>query len=186
MRIVRAQIALAVLTLALAASPSLDATVVVPSDLGQLSRNAVAIARGRVVRVDGRWTDDRKTIETIVTLEVGGYLKGGLGTTLQFRVPGGQLGRFRSIVVGAPDFAVNDEVVVFLGTRGPMVPYILGLNQGVYRVVSASNGSGWMVTPPVTLPSAVDATIVRGDASRQPIALQDFEQRVRTLAGGAR
>src|SRR5262245_60719845 len=46
------------------------ATVIVPADLGELSHDARAIARGRVVAVDGRWTDDRRTIETIVTLEV--------------------------------------------------------------------------------------------------------------------
>ena len=43
------------------------ATVLVPVDLGELSRDARTIARGRVVAVDGRWTSDRRTIETIVT-----------------------------------------------------------------------------------------------------------------------
>ena len=121
------------LTTVAVARPS--ATVVVAADLGELARDARAIARGRVVAVDARWTDDRRTIETLVTLDVDGYLKGALGETLQFRVPGGELGRFRSVVVGAPEFAVDQRVIVFLGARGPMVPYILGLNQGVYRIV---------------------------------------------------
>src|SRR3989454_3262808 len=63
----------------------------------------LSIARGRVVAVDAQWTPDRRTIETLVTLEVESYLKGALGGTVQFRVPGGTLGRFRSIVVGAPE-----------------------------------------------------------------------------------
>src|SRR5690349_11681865 len=75
------------------------ATTLVPADLGELSRDAVAIARGRVAAVDGRWTDDRRGIETIVTLQVDEYLKGDLGAALRFRVPGGLLGRFRSVVV---------------------------------------------------------------------------------------
>jgi hypothetical protein len=163
------------------------ATVVVGTDLAQLSRAATAIARGRVADVQGRWTEDRRTIETIVTLDVDGYLKGALGPTLQFRVPGGQLGRFRSIVVGAPEFAVDDRLVVFLGATGPMVPYILGLNQGVYRIVAAPAGNGWQVTPPPLIPTAAPATpIVRGDVQRKPLALAEFEQRVRTLAGGGR
>jgi hypothetical protein len=89
-----------------------------PADLGELSRDAWAIARGRVVAVDAQWTDGRRTIETIVTLEPDAYLKGQPGSTVQFRVPGGSLGRFRNIVVGAPRFAVGQRVIVFLGARG--------------------------------------------------------------------
>src|SRR3954451_19979597 len=83
------------------------ATIVVPADLGELARDARAIVVGRVAAVDGRWTDDRRTIETIVTLDVDTYLKGSFGSTLQFRVPGGVLGRYRNIVVGAPEFVAN-------------------------------------------------------------------------------
>lgn len=169
---------------------SARATTVIPAELGELAADAVAIARGRVTAVDGRWTDDRRAIETIVTLDVDAYLKGGLGATVQFRVPGGLLGRFRSIVVGAPRFAVDDRVIVFLGTRGPMIPYVVGFNQGVYRVVrdAAVSGAVWRVTPP-PLPAATSETaikIVRGDPARVPVRLDDFEARVRALVGGAR
>ena len=160
------------------------ATTIVPADLGELSRDAIAIVRGRVAAVDGRWTDDRRGIETIVTLEVESYLKGSFGPLLRFRVPGGELGRFRSIVVGAPEFVVDQRVVVFLGARGPTIPFIVGFNQGVFRV--AENGSGWIVTPPANLPAAANVRVVRGDASRRPLPLADFEQRVRALAGSAR
>ena len=46
------------------------AMVIVPADLGELARDAKAIVRGRVASVDARWTDDRRSIESIVTLEV--------------------------------------------------------------------------------------------------------------------
>jgi len=174
-----------VLALILVGNPAW-ATVLVPADLGELARDARAIARGRVVAVDAQWTPDRRTIETLVTLEVESYLKGALGGTVQFRVPGGTLGRFRSIVVGAPEFAVDDRVVVFLGARGPSVPYVLGFSQGVFRIVRSGDGSTWLVTPPAILPSAAGTAIVRGDPSRRPLPLSDFEQRVRALAGGAR
>jgi hypothetical protein len=104
------------------AAVSARATVVVGADLGELARDARAIARGRVVAVDAQWTADRRTIETLVTLEVESYLKGALGGTVQFLVPGGSLGRFRSIVVGAPEFSVDERVVVFLGAQGPSIP----------------------------------------------------------------
>jgi len=158
------------------------ATVIVPADLGELARDAKAIARGRVSAVTGRWTDDRRTIETIVTLDVDRYLKGSLGSTIAFRIPGGSLGRYRRIVVGAPEFTIGDRVIVFLGANGPMVPFIVGFNQGVYRVLVAADGSGWLVTPPPNLPSATVSTpVVRGDPLRRPQRLAEFEQRVISL-----
>jgi len=175
------------LLLLLCSSAPARATVVVGADLGELARDARAIARGRVVAVDAQWTADRRTIETLVTLEVETYLKGSLGGTVQFLVPGGSLGRFRSIVVGAPEFAVDERVVVFLGASGPSIPYVVGFNQGVYRVVRGGDGSTFLVTPPAMLPSVSGTTtIVRGDPNRRPLPLSDFEQRVRVLAGGAR
>jgi hypothetical protein len=163
------------------------ATVIIPADLGELSHDAFAIVRGRVAAVDPRWTADRRTIETIVTLEVETYLKGTFGPTMQFSVPGGELGRFRSIVVGAPAFAVDQRVVVFLGARGPTVPHVVGFSQGVFRVVRAADNSGWLVTPPAILPStAGTVAIVKGDPSRVPLALEDFERRVRGLVGAAK
>jgi hypothetical protein len=161
-----------------------QATVLIPADLGELSRDALAIVRGRVAALDAQWTDDRGSIETIVTLEVENYLKGALGATLRFRVPGGELGRFRSIVVGAPEFAIDQHVVVFLGARGPSVPYVLGFSQGVFRLVRAADDSGWMVTPPTIFPATAGGAvaIIRGDPSRRAMRLNDFEQRVRTLA----
>src|SRR5262245_19980719 len=172
---------------ALIAAVPATATVLVPADIGELSREAVAIARGRVVATNAQWTDDHRSIDTIVTLEVERYLKGGLGATVQFRVPGGELGRYRSVIVGAPEFAVGDRVVIFLGARGPTVPYILGFSQGVFRVVSAPDASSLVVTPPPVFPaSAGAARVVRGDAARRPLALADFETRVRALIGVAR
>jgi hypothetical protein len=169
-----------------AALTSVRATTIVPADLGELSRDAVAIARGRVADVRSQWTEDRGTVETIVTLEVESYLKGALGSTVRFRVPGGELGRFRTVVVGAPDFAVDQRVVVFLGAHGPTVPHIVGFNQGVFRVVRAADDSGWVVTPPPNVAGASTVRIVRGDPARRPVPLADFEERVRALAGDAR
>lgn len=170
------------LMLALLASAA-DATTIVPADVGELTHDAIAIARGRVVGVDAQWTDDRRTIETLVTLEVERYLKGDLGPTVQFRVPGGRLGRFRSVVVGAPEFAADDRVVVFLGASGPSIPHLVGFSQGVYRLVPAADSSGWLVTPPPIWPSAASTrALVRGDPARTPMAVVDFEARIRALA----
>ncbi|MFN7981628.1 MAG: hypothetical protein U0Q11_07195 [Vicinamibacterales bacterium] len=158
-----------------------EATVLIPADLSELARDAQVIARGAVVAVDARWTDDRRTIETVVTLAPEHYLKGELGDTVQFRVPGGRLGRLRNVVMGAPQFAVGQRVIVFLGTDGPRVPHIIGLNQGVYRVNASASGAA-MVSPPPVMPG-VTGPVVRGAVDRVPAPLADFERDVRTLAG---
>jgi hypothetical protein len=157
------------------------ATVFVSADLSELSRDAVAIVRGHVVAVDAQWKDGRNGIETIVSLETETYLKGSLGEVVQFRVPGGSLGRFRSLVVGAPQFTVGQRVIVFLGSRGPTVPYVLGLSQGVFRVVQSQGD--WMVTP-APIVATTDGPIVRG--MQRPSPLGDFERQVRALAGAGR
>jgi hypothetical protein len=170
---------------ATAASISVQATTVLPADLSDLVRDAHAVAQGQVVAIDAAWTSDHRAIETLVTLRADAYLKGQLGPTLQFRVPGGRLGRFDSVMIGAPTFSVGQNVVVFLGARGPSVPYLLGLGQGVFRLVPGAGG--WLVTPPALLPSTSGRTsVVRGDVSRRPVPLADFSRQVRSLAGSAR
>ncbi len=160
------------------------ATVLVPTDLNELARDATIIARGEVVAVDARWTEGRRSIETIVTMETESYMKGQLGRTLQFSVPGGTLGRLRNLVLGAPRFERGQHVIVFLGASGPQVPHILGLNQGVYRVDASSSGEAVVMPPPVM--PGVTGPVVRGSASRAPAPLRSFEAQIRQLAGGAR
>ena len=161
---------------------SLRATSFVATDLGELTRDARTIARGVVVAVDSRWSDDRSRIETLVTLEAEQYLKGSFGPTVQFSVPGGRVGRYRSIVVGAPQFTTGDRVVVFLAGSAPNLPHVIGLSQGLFRVVSDSEG--WKVTPPPIVTSST--RIVRGDPTHRPMALEAFEQQVRSLVGDSR
>mgnify|MGYP002785848070 CR=1 FL=1 len=162
-----------------ALAASAGATVLVPADLSELAHDARAIVRGHVVAVTAQWTEDRRTIETVVALEPERYLKGRLGDLVYFRVPGGTLGRFRNIVMGAPRFEVGQRVIVFLGASGPRVPFVLGLSQGVYRVGVTSAGAE-MVAPPPLLPG-VAGPVVRGAASLRPARLSDFERDVQTL-----
>ena len=163
---------------------SAGATVVLPADLGTLAREARAIVRGRIVAVTPRPTEGRRGIETLVTMQVDALLKGSLGETVTFRVPGGRLGRYRSLVIGAPDFSPDEQVVVFLGYRGPSLPYVLGLNQGVYRVTHA--GAQSMVTPPAIVGTGEPQRIVRGDPNRRRWSLGAFEREVRALSEGSR
>jgi hypothetical protein len=84
------------------------------------------------------------------------------------------------VMVGAPTFQEGDEIVVFLNAHGPTVPWISGLSQGVFRV--AENAAGLkVVLPGVSLAAGEEAQIVRGDPSRQRLALQAFTDQVKAL-----
>jgi hypothetical protein len=162
------------------------ATTVLPVELADLARAAQVIARGRIAAVETRWIDDRRAIETLVTLDPETYLKGSPASTLRFRVPGGQIGRYRRVVVGAPQFAPGQRVIVFLGARSPAIPYVIGLNQGVFRLLPAAGGGFDVTPPPIVGAPGRRASVVRGSAARRPMPLGLFEREVRALAGAAR
>jgi hypothetical protein len=156
------------------------ATVIVPADLPELVTDATAIVRGRVVAAEAQRAEGQRAIETVVTIEADEYLKGNLGDRITIRVPGGQIGTQRSVLIGAPIFRLGDEVVLFLGSRPPAVPWILGLNQGVYRVrteqrVGAQDNESEHRTVVRGRLSSRTITSVRG------IPLEAFRARVRAL-----
>ena len=170
----------------LLASANVEATVLIPASLDELTREAGAIVRGRVVAVDARLTPDRREIETLVTVQTEMTLKGSLGATAQFVVPGGALGRYRSIFVGAPSFGIGQHVIVFLGWHGPSYPYLIGLGQGVFRIGAGADDVLRVVPPIVSAPASGGVAVVRGDPARRPMALAEFEQRIRAMVGGDR
>ena len=143
-----------------------QATSIVPADLGELSRDARAIVRGRVVALDAQWTDDRGTIETIVTLEVESYLKGSLGPTLQFRVPGGDartLPQHRRRRAGVR--ASTSTSSCSSARAGRACRTCSASARACSASFAAADDAGWVVTPPAMLAAAADAggRIVRGD-----------------------
>lgn len=156
------------------------ATVLIPVDLPVLSREAATIVRGRVVAVDPRWVG--RDIESLVTLEVEASLKGSGDSVVRFRVPGGQVGRYRRIVIGAPAFVPGQRIIVFLSAASTNAPHLVGFSQGVFRVEGSLLGP--RVTPPIA--TGPDGRIVRGDPNRRPLALGEFERQVRQFVETAR
>lgn len=169
-------------------SAAVQATVIVPIEFRELVNTAPVIVAGQVVDVRSEWIDGRRSVETFVTVAAAEYLKGDLGERITLRVPGGQIGRYRTIFVGAPEFRQGDEVVLFLKHAGPSYPYIVGLNQGAFRVVTEAATGRRMVTTPIVMASGGEAPerVVRGDVGRRPLPLERFRESVRdVLAAGA-
>ncbi len=158
------------------------ATSVIPLDFKTLTGNAEVIAHGRVIAVTSQWASDRNGIDSVVTLAVSDYLKGDLGAQLVFRVPGGTIGRWRAVRVGAPVFREGEEVVVFLASNGPTFPHIVGFNQGALRVSADPVTGARLVASPILAGEVTTPTpLVRGDPSRQPETLEQFSARVRAV-----
>ena len=171
------------------APAAVRATVLVPIEFRELVATAPVIVHGEVVAVHSDWSSGRRAVETFVTLHADEYLKGNLGSEFTLRVPGGRLGRYRTIMVGAPVFSRGDEVVLFLNTGAPAYPTIVGLSQGAFRVVAVPGSASRMVAPPAVmgLPGEDAQPVVRGDAARRPVGIEQFRTLVRqVLAEGAK
>jgi hypothetical protein len=176
----------------LAASLPAQATVIVPAGVIELANEARAIAHGRVVRIDTRQGAGRR-VERLVTVQVSEYLKGGLGNVIQLQLPGGTFGRYRTFMIGAPELAEGDEVVLFLGQGDTdALPHLLGFHQGLYRLVTDPSSGAQFVMPPLVQGSAVDANgqpastpVTRGDATRRPPTLDEFRATIASALAGA-
>lgn len=152
----------------------LQATTVLPAEFTEMVARSSLIVHGTVADVTARTDAGRRSIESLITLEVIAPLKGNAPARVVFRVPGGQLGRYRRVMVGAPEFRPGDEVVLFLDGRAPVVPMPFGLSQGVYRVRRSSGNA--VVTP---VPVVGGGRVVRGDPARRPLTIEAFTRQVR-------
>ncbi|HAK55529.1 MAG TPA: hypothetical protein DCP38_08610 [Acidobacteria bacterium] len=166
-----------------AMASSASASSVVPATLAELADDARVIVYGRVASVSPRWTTGRERIESLVTVDASGYFKGDLGPSVRVRVPGGTLGAYRTVVVGAPVLTIGQEVVLFLGARGPSIPVILGLSQGVFRIV-VNGSTGQRLVMPTFVPGPSVQPLVRGDVERRLMPFGEFGRRLRELVAG--
>lgn len=143
------------------------AVIVVPLTFEQLVNQSAAVVFGRVVDVRADFTDDRRAIQSVVTVEVLRGLKGRSGETLSFTTPGGQAGRYLNVIPGAPVFSRGDLAVFFVSSRGARLPVTTGFTQGIFRVQ----------------PGAANQMIVN---QKVPVPLSTFEANVRAIVDAAK
>ena len=171
-----------VLVLCLTAAPA--ATVVVPTEFREVVADAGLIVRGHV-------TDVRSVvvtglgIETVATVAVDEVLKGDAADFVSIWVPGGEVGRTRSLMIGAPKLTVGETAVFFLKRGADSAWRPIGLTMGVYPVYADPQTRRALVNPPVVADqTAASGPVQRGDTRRQPMALADFESLVRVVMAG--
>jgi hypothetical protein len=160
----------------------ISATVVVSLGLVQLVQGADTIVAGRVVavspvHVEGRFTD------SLITIEPEAVLKGDARSAVVFRVPGGDVGRYRTIVVGAPALRVGDDVVVFLAGSAPQIPHVVGFSQGVLPIMRDDRGGALLLAPAVD-DSAGASRTAGGRGEARVMTLPAFAEDVRAIVKG--
>jgi hypothetical protein len=159
------------------AGASLTATVIVPAEFREIVTDAGLIVRGRVTDVRS-FVAANNRIDSVATVAVDSLLKGQAETFVSVRVPGGEIGRTRYVLMGAPVFRVGEQAVFFL-KRGPdSVWRPIGLTMGVYRLQGDASTGRPVVRPPV-LPERTPAT--RGDVRRRMMPVSEFESLVRLV-----
>jgi hypothetical protein len=166
--------------LLMAAALPLQATTYLPASFNEIVAESSTIVYGRVSSVRAAWSDDRRLIDSYVTVQALDYLKGSRGATTLFRVPGGQVGDRVMVIPGVPSFREGDMVVLFLKGAGPAIPHPVGLAQGVFRVVADPDGAPVVLPAPMVARGA-PARVQRGDPARGPIPLAAFAAEVRGL-----
>ena len=161
---------------------SIGGTVLIPAEFREIVAGSGIIVHARVVDVRSQWVDGRRRIESVVTVEVLTPFKGGEGRTLEFKVPGGQIGRYRSIIVGAPTFSPGEEAFLFLSERNSDAPLVFGLNQGVFRIRQDRVSGRLVVVPPALMASSESReAVMRGSPTRRPLELEAFGAQVRSV-----
>lgn len=171
------------LLLALLVAPA-QAVTVAPLSFAELVRQSSRVVYARVVEVRSQWTEDRRRIESLVTVEIVQSLKGTAAGELVVTVPGGQVGRYLNLMPGAPVFTRGDLAVLFLTARGARLPITTGFTQGIYRVTRDAASGATLVMPPAV--EAAGARVVRGDRRRKPVPLESFALAVRAAGDAAR
>jgi len=175
---------ISVMGLALAAGMPLAAHVVVPTEFREVVAEAPLIVRGTVtdVRVVSQ---PGPTVESVATVAIESVLKGEADRFVSVRVPGGQVGTRRFVMVGAPTLVAGEHAVFFLrrDRSGSWRP--VGLSMGVYPVrADRQTGRGVVAPPAVAGWTASVGPVVRGDTRRQTVSVQEFESMVRLIAAG--
>lgn len=172
--------------LAVVANVLAGATTYLPATFNQIVAEATTIVYGRVASVRSDWSHDRRTIDSVVTVQVASVLKGADVATVPVRVPGGRVGDRIMVIPGAPAFREGDLVVLFLKGAGPAIPIPVGFSQGVFRVTADPRSGEAMVLPAPVNAASMHGSVTRGARLRGPVPLDAFASEVRVLVEAGR
>jgi hypothetical protein len=162
------------------------AHVALPADFRDIVTGAELIVRGRITDVRAIPSAD-DGVESVATVAIETRLKGSVDGFVDVHVPGGDMGRYRYVMVGAPTLRRDEHALFFLTRRADGAWRLVGLTAGLY-VVQADAATGRLVVNPPVVPvpdrTTASQPVVRGDVRRPAMAVQDFEALVRAVMAG--
>ncbi|MBI4820563.1 MAG: hypothetical protein HY791_30125 [Deltaproteobacteria bacterium] len=188
----RARIALALASVAVPVVAG--ATVMLPLSIEDMSKEALAVVRARVLQREADWDARHSRIYTHTRLEVLDtiHARASLPKELLVRTLGGEVGEVGMKVAGTPIFADGEEVVVFLRADPEVATeyQVIGMAQGKLHVRRTAKGLAMVV------PSLEGLAFVRPDQngtlkateegpSDAEMALGVFEGRVKKAVESA-
>lgn len=154
---------------------TLLATVTDPLTLRQLAADATLIVRGSVTDVRA-FSVPGRGIESVVTVAVERVIKGASEPFIAVRVPGGVVGRYRRITIGAPALRINHQAVFFLKRGADNAWRPVGMSAGVVYVRTEPATGRRLVAPVIVQGYTAPAgTVVRGDDRRRSLSVDEFE-----------
>jgi hypothetical protein len=111
------------------------ATILKKLTMDEMVSQSSAVVHGRIVASRVEWNGSHSAIVTVYTVQANRYLLGSLGSSFELVEPGGIIGNLVMSVTGAPHFALNEEVILFVWTDKVHGKHqAIGFEQGVYRL----------------------------------------------------
>jgi len=126
---------LSVILLLLVPGMKVEGATVEAMTLEEMARRADMIFIGRSIGSRADWNAQHTRIYTHTNFVVEHFLKGGAGErSMTIRLWGGQVGPFRAIIPGTPNFTNGEEVLLFCVGSGARIPTLLGLSMGKFTL----------------------------------------------------
>ena len=149
-------------------------------NLDTMTAESSAVVHGRIVASRTEWSDSRhRMVLTSYTVQADRYVKGNLGAAFEIVEPGGQIGTQMTVVPGAPEFKVGEELVLFIWTDPARGRHeAMGFDQGVFRVQrdAASGRKTLNHSQPMAGGGQVVESAHLAEAMRGPLSSRDLDQ----------
>ncbi len=157
--------------------------------LDRMAVESDAILVGRVVGKRSEMGLRHDRIYTYVTIEVDRYLKGGGGKSLlTLRLLGGSAKGYRLIVSGMPQFALQEDVLVFVEETRGRVPGVFGWSAGKFSLARRA-GTGELMLhrtlAGLTVQNAGGNPGIVAPAVREPATLAEVEALINEALGSS-
>jgi hypothetical protein len=144
----------------------------------ELTAQADAVIRGRVMEVNSYWNAEATMIFTEAVVRVDQTLVGTAPRYVTLRTFGGTVGSYTVEAAGFPEFRVNESMVAFIKAGADGTHEILGYREGQYRVMRTRTGEVVAVS---MVDNGADYLAADGSRSAEPkvMALDAFSNRIR-------